>query len=72
MKYILANRAEGHTGIVFLKEGFAGVPSALNPARLFDTVEAANRHAAVLTKVLGGIWEPEEAIRIVVTEFASM
>ena len=72
MKYIVANRAEGHEGIVFLKVGHAGIPSASNPARLYDTIEAANRHAAILNKVLGGIWEPQEAIRIVITKFASM
>ena len=70
MTYILANRAEGHDGIVFLKEGLAGIPSASNPPRLFKNIEAANRHAAILNKVLGGIWEPQEAIRILVTNFA--
>jgi len=70
MKYILANRAEGEGGIVFLKVGLAGIPSASNPARLYPTKEAAHRHAAVLNKVLGGIWEPQEAIRILVTNFA--
>ena len=70
MKYILANRAEGQDRIVFLKVGLAGIPSASNPARLYPTREAANRHAVILNKVLGGSWEAEEAIRILVTKFA--
>jgi hypothetical protein len=70
MKYILANRAEGHDGIVFLKVGLAGIPSASNPPRLYNSLEAADRHAAILNKVLGGTWEPQEAIRILITNFA--
>jgi hypothetical protein len=64
MKYILLNRATNGERIAFLKSGRAGVLSAQNPPRIYDSFLAAERHATLLRSVLGGIWEPEEAIRI--------
>ena len=64
MKYIVVNRTGGSEGIAFLKSGRAGIPSPSNPARLFETSDAAERHATLIRSMLGGMWAAEEAVEI--------
>ena len=64
MKYIVVNRTDGSEGIAFLKSGRAGIPSPSNPARLFDTRDAAEKHAMLIRSMLGGMWAAKEAVKV--------